>query len=231
MTHTLPEEFLLLVLDDERGKRLVEGTRRHAAIAGAALVELTLGGALELVEDDGQDVKRGRFRRTGLAAPSDPLMAEILDEAHDRKPKDAVSRIAGQSFTTNRAKLLEERLLRDFVDRGVLTEHQGWALGIFPTTSWLPGDPAVEAAIRSRLGTALTTAGTPDPRTAALVSLLAATGLITRLFPGEDRKSVKARAKEISQTDWAGSAVKKAVDAVDAAVLAVVVAGAAVGSD
>jgi hypothetical protein len=47
---TLAEEFLLLALNDDTGKKSVDSTRMNAALAGAAIVELTLDGALRLTE-------------------------------------------------------------------------------------------------------------------------------------------------------------------------------------
>jgi hypothetical protein len=72
---------------------------------------------------------------------------------------------------------------------------------------------------------------TPDGRTAALVSLLAAVNAAHKVVDG-DKKLIRARAKDIAAGEWAGAAVKKAIDAVNAsiAIVIAVTAAAAGGS-
>jgi hypothetical protein len=64
----------------------------------------------------------------------------------------------------------------------------------------------------------------PDEPTAALISLLLATDLIRKVFPDQDRGALKRRAKEIAASEWAGAAVKRAIDDLNAAMMAVMVA-------
>jgi hypothetical protein len=54
---------------------------------------------------------------------------------------------------------------------------------------------------------------TPDDRTTALVSLLAAIDKAHKLFEGSraERKAVRERAKYIAYGQWPGTAVRKAV--------------------
>ena len=69
----------------------------------------------------------------------------------------------------------------------------------------------------------------PDPRTAALVALLAAIDHAHKVVDRGDvpAREVKARAKEISEGAWAAKAVKDAVAAAQAAVTAAVTASIA----
>ncbi|WP_125773341.1 GOLPH3/VPS74 family protein [Antribacter gilvus] len=241
---TLAEEFLLLALDDTTGRPIVDSTRLHAAIAGAALVDLTLQGSLEVAEHD-TDVRRGRFRRTGQADLHDPLLAQILEDAHGRKPKDAVSRVSGQSSFRNQAGRLKDLLLARLAEQGVLRPEPARILGIFPTTAWKPHTPEVEGAIRDRVRAALVApapdprpvtdappapADLLDPRTAALVSLLAATDLTHRVVPDLDKRAVRRRAKEIAAAGWAGPAVKRVLDDTTAAMTAIIASTAAAGA-
>ncbi|GAB3170405.1 hypothetical protein GCM10027059_36780 [Myceligenerans halotolerans] len=231
---SLAEQVLLLALDDESGKPLTDGTRLHAALAGAALLDLVRDGALELAEHD-TDVRAGRLRRTGVAAPSDPLLAEILGLVHGKKPKDAVMAVTGVSQWTNRAGKLKEGMLRALAGRGLLREEQSTFLGIFPRTSWPAGDPGPEAEAMSRVRGAMTTAGVPDQRTAVLVGILDAAQLLHRLIPDVPKRELKRRAREIADKGWAGEAVGKAVDqaimaAMVPAMTAAIVASSAAGT-
>ena len=79
----------------------------------------------------------------------------------------------------------------------------------------------------ARVGSSLAAGATPDGRTAALVSLLVAVKAVPKVVDGE-KKAVRARAKDIAAGDWAGAAVKKAINAVNAAQASVIIgAGAA----
>jgi hypothetical protein len=60
-----------------------------------------------------------------------------------------------------------------------------------------------------------------------VVSLLLATDLTRKVFPGQDRRALKRRAKEIAETEWAGTAVKQAIDEINAAMIAVTTTGSA----
>ncbi len=228
MHRTLTEEFLLLAYDDVSGKPLIDSTKLNAAVAAAVLVELTVSGALEVAAENA-DVRKGRLRRTGQATPAEPILIEILDRAHGKKPKDAVAQIGGISSFTNRASTLRDQLLARLAADGVLRQETIKILGLFPTTSWKQHDGRVEHEIRTRVHTALTTTLTPDSRTAALVSLLSATDLAHRLF-AEDKNQIRRRAKEIRNSDWAGPAVKAGVDEMTAVMITVIVAGAASSS-
>jgi hypothetical protein len=62
------------------------------------------------------------------------------------------------------------------------------------------------------LHTALIAGLTPTEPTIALIGLLQATGLLTKVVPTEDKKTLRRRAKELSEGEWAAKAVKDAID-------------------
>ena len=144
------------------------------------------------------------------------MARELLDLLDTRKPKNAIYKAGQGGF----ARRLRETLQQGLAARGVLREEQVKVLGLFPSTTWPAHDPAPEVAVRQRVLTALTEDAAPDESTSALVSLLLATDLIRKLFPDQDRRALKRRAKEISESEWAGSAVKQAIDSMNAAIIA-----------
>ena len=93
-------------------------------------------------------------------------------------------------------------------------------LGFIPRTTWPAGNTSAEDDVRARLRGALVDGTTPTERTVALIALLQVTGLLTKVLPGADKKLVKARAKELTEGDWAAKAVKDAIDEVAAATTA-----------
>ncbi|MGK5553245.1 GOLPH3/VPS74 family protein [Actinomadura kijaniata] len=224
MALTLAEEFLLLALRDDTGKPMVDGTRLKAALAGAAIVELALDGALRLTGPDEPHHKPGRLAATGGPVTHERF-AGLVELVDGRKPKDAVSRAAGfNSWRGDRGRDLRDALLADLAEAGALREEQGRVLGLFPSRAWKPADPGVEAEILERVRAAVVAGTDPDPRTAALVALVHAVGLLPKLFPEADRKELRRRGKEISERDWGGEAVRKAIQEIQGAVLIAVTA-------
>lgn len=211
MTRSIASELLLLALDDEKGKPLVDGSTLNAALAGTAVVELVAAGALTLQLDDGGEVEPGRLCRTGVARPSDELLGEVVDTAHGKKPKDAIGALTTMTFTDRGAKL-REQLLDELVAEGVLTHERGKVLGLFPSNSWPEADPSVEREIRGRVRSVLVDGAEPDRRTAALVSMLSVTKLAPKLFADVSGDRLQARADAVRAGDWGGGAVAKALE-------------------
>ncbi len=223
MTLTLPEEVLLLLLHDEKGTPMVDGTAVGAALAGAALVELTMDGALRLTEIDEPDVKRGRLVATGRT-PADPRLAALVEPVQRRKPKDAITKLTGYGWGSGAGKGLREGLLHGLADQGLLSQEKGRVLGLFPTTSWPQGyRREAEVELVDRVRRAVVAGERPDRRTSAVVSILNAVGALPKLFPDQDKKALKKRGRQISDSDWAGPAVRKAVEEAQAAMVAVLV--------
>ncbi|WP_039825030.1 GOLPH3/VPS74 family protein [Nocardia testacea] len=223
---TVAESLLLLVYDSTTGKARVGGTQLIAALAGAAIVELTLDGALRLTEADEPGVKKGRLRPTGKK-PGDPRFAELVAVADGRKPKDAIGKVGGLGSWRSRARDLREALLGDLADAGEVTETERKVLGLFPTTAWRPRTDGEKARVEQRVRAAVIDEIEPDDRTAALISILHAVDLLPKLLPDADKRAVKQRGKTISESEWGGPAVRKAVQEVQAVTIGVIAATSA----
>lgn len=206
---------MLLLLDDESGKAVVDSTKLPRVLAGAVLLELALDDVVAL-DTDGSQVKKGRLAVRTAAVPSDPLLADAVRRvAHAKpmKPEAAIEKLS---------KGIRETLLGRVVDHGWVREERGKILGLFPAKRWPAVDDSHERQIRTELRSALVDGLTPTPRTAALISLLAAVDAVPKIVPDVDKRQVRKRAKEISEGEWAGKAVRKAVEAVNAAVMVAV---------
>src|SRR5829696_9842029 len=102
-----------------------------------------------------------------------------LQAAEGKKIKDLISKMSGKRIT----KGLERRLLERLAATGVLRLERGKVLGIFPRTMWPTSDMGPEEDVRERLQTALIAGLTPTEHTVALIGLLEATGLLTKVVP------------------------------------------------
>ena len=208
----LAEEFTLLAYKDD-GSTEIDSTRLNYGLGGTVLLDLTLAGRI--------DVEDKRVVVTDPAPIGDPLLDRALAEiagSKARKPDSWVTKLAGWT---------RDQALEALVGAEVLRKEQDKVLLVFPRTKYVAThgvEPVAETEARQRMRRALTAQGEVDPRTAALCSVVAATGLDRKIFADLDRKQVKARLKEISEGAWAATAVKKSIEAVQMAMMVSIMA-------
>jgi hypothetical protein len=213
----IAEDLLLLLLDDQKGT-VVGSTDLDTALGGAVLMELAMIGAVT-VSAKTRVWRSARVSVDPAAAPDDDVLRAGLAVVaeKERSAEDLVRRLG---------KGVKDQLTGRLERRGILERREHRVLGLFPRTRWPAADTTHEDAVRRSLTGVLVQGLTPEPRTAALISLLSA---IDRAHKIVDRdrlpaRQVRKRAKEIAKGDWAATAVKDAVAASTAAVTAAVAA-------
>ena len=215
----IAEEFLLLCLDPASGRSVVGHDRLDPALAGALIAELAL---LERVGVTAEGTgwaawtTRRRITITDTRPTDDPELdqaLEVLAAEEGRPVKDFVASLSRRRLS----KGLRPRLLERLVALGAVDERAGKILGFIPHTTWPERDRSVEDEVRRRLHGALVAGLTPTEGTVTLVALLQVTGALTKVLEVEDRKALKARAKELAEGDWVATAVKQAIEEASAA--------------
>ena len=215
----IAEEVLLLLVDDRTGRFLVESTKLDNVLAGAVLVELATIERVGFAPAGGR-LRRGRIVVLDPTPPGDPMLDRALATIAAGRPAKPDRLIA------KLRKGLRSRLLERLGEAGAVRRTTRKLLGILPRTTWPAADSRHKQELRARLQNVLVAGASPDSRTAALVSLLSAVNAAPKVVDG-DKKAVRARAKDIAAGDWAGAAVKKAIDAVNETVAAIVIITAA----
>jgi hypothetical protein len=223
----LAEDLLLLVTDDTSGQLSAPAAQVDAGLGGANLVELAMMNKVDLSGE-------GEAGRPGRVVVRDPAPAgdDVLDAAlailtanQGRKPSAAI-----RPLSKNLRHTLYERLAA----AGVVRAERGKILGIFPTHTWPALDASHEAQVRQLVTQALVQQAAPDPRTAALIALLHALKCEHKIVDprpyGLSRRQLAARAEEIAEGNWASAAVRKAIDEMNAAVIAATTAATAASS-
>jgi len=209
----IAEDLLLLLLDDESGK-MTNSTYLETGVGGALLVELALGGHVEVLKGSGLWA-RAKVHPTDAQRPTDPILVEALGlvAEKERTAEDLVGRLGRK-----RREALLARLEAD----GILRREEDSVLGLFPRRRWPTVDSSHERDVRRKLGDALVRGATPDERTAALVALLSSLDIVHKVVDREGlpARDLKKRAKQISEGDWAAKAVRDAVQATQAAIAA-----------
>lgn len=222
----LAEDLLLLLTDDATGRSLVDTTRLDLALGGAILVGLTAAGRIRIT-GPGEDVRAGRVVVEDPAPTGDPVLDDGLGlvVASRRPPKP-------ESLVPRLGKGVRARLYGRLADRGILRAEEGRILGIFPTRSWPAVDSAHEDELRRGLREVLLDGRRPDEAEVVVISLLHAVDQTPKVLAdaGLPRRELKRRAKAIAEGEFAGAAVRRAVDAVNAAMVAAIAATAAASS-
>lgn len=222
----IAEDLTLLLLDDDSGRPLVDSTKLAHSLAGALLLELALAGSVVPAGPAEKSAKgTGKIVAAG-PQPTDPLLALAWEACAD-KPRRAAAVI--QKIDSK----VKEPLLERIAGKGWIQVERRKVLGIFPSRSFPETDGRHEAELRSALDAVLLRDQDPDARTAALVSLLAAVEALPKLYPDLDRdarKALQARAAQVSEGEWAGAAVRRAINEVQSAVMTAVMVPVIVSS-
>jgi hypothetical protein len=205
---SLPEEFVLLAYGDDGAAQLDSSTLGYG-LGGALLLELALAERVDVVD-----------KKVVVADPApheDPLIDAALQQVRDDpKPRGP------QHWVDKLSRGARDAVLERLVANGTLTREQDKVLWVFPRTRFLSAygvEPPVETATRQRLHAAVAGTGAVEARTAAMCALVAATGLDKKVFHELPRAQVTARLKEIGEGAWAATAVKKAIEEIQAAMM------------
>ncbi|WP_203076449.1 GOLPH3/VPS74 family protein [Falsiroseomonas ponticola] len=190
MALTMPEEILLLLLDDETGKPVgLPGPAGDLAVVGAILMELALAGR---VDTDLDSLSVVDPRPTGDAV-LDGVLARLGALGRARTSRGWIQDIA------KGAGPLRTQLLERLVQQGVLRRVEDRFLWVFPDRRYpkAEGAAAVEE-VRARLRHVLLDDSIPDPRDSLLIGLARATGLVPLLLSAEEASRAAPRVERIA---------------------------------
>ncbi|MBE4734852.1 GOLPH3/VPS74 family protein [Streptomyces caniscabiei] len=181
---TLGEEILLLSLNDTTGEARLP-LRTPYAIAAAALLERALSGA----GVGGVDAAAG----VDGAGEGEALPEDVEKWIHEHSTAEY------------------ETALRGVLKKGLIREEKRRVLLVFRTTRYPEADGTAESALRGRLAEVVLEGADPDPRTAALISLLHHGDLHTLVFPDADSEDSPARRRmaQIADHHWADPALRR----------------------
>lgn len=206
------EQTLLIALDEEKGSDSTHWGS-DAGLAGALLLDPA---RLELVStDSGGKIVALDGPQTGHALLRDAYTT-IAGSAKHRGAKGRAEHLPHE------LKRLRQRLARVLVERGILAEEQSKLLGIPATTRFQTVDSAPAGDLRKRLRDVLLADREPTGEEALLVALLEPLGLTDAIVPKDRRKDARTRAKTVAEQGLTVTAVRDAIRAVQAAVIAAI---------
>jgi hypothetical protein len=185
----LPQAFLLLATNDKDGEPEVPQSVLRAGLSGAILAELDLLGAIQL---------QGKYVRATGAPPQSDFQHQwelIHDKSRPHSPRRWIVMLE------SRAEL--HRVYEGMAALGVVTHVGEKHLGVFRTTRYPEKDHAPEAALLARIE-GLLNGSASDARTAALIGMLHAAGMMDKLFPGAG----PGRLRELTGDHWPSRALR-----------------------
>ncbi|WP_338897129.1 GPP34 family phosphoprotein [Streptomyces sp. TG1A-60] len=164
--------------------------------------------------------------RLPLRTPHAIAAAALLERSLSGETDDAVLPDDAAKWIYGNSTKEYEKALRGVLDKGLIRKEQRRVLLVFRTTRYPEADATVESALRGRLAEVVLTGAEPDPRTAALISLLHHGDLHTLAFPDadSDESPVKRRMTEIAERHWADPALRRMAETAAAAAAALTAA-------
>jgi hypothetical protein len=206
------ELFLLLRRDD--GKPESASAQRGYGLAAAVITDLVLAERVTLSDD-----KDPRMTVLVPGAPGHPVLDAAMARLEQREGKKL------STLVTDRKLALERPVATVLAEAGVIRIEEKRALGLVPE-KYPVLDPEPERQVREQLRRVLM-GGEPRPEDATLLAILQGLGVIGKVLEDEKgtlgRRDLERRVEEVTTEVKAGEAVKKAVDAMNAALIAAVV--------
>ncbi|MDX8032326.1 GPP34 family phosphoprotein [Lentzea sp. BCCO 10_0856] len=208
----LHEDLMLLFINEQNSKLRVDSSSVENALAGAVLIELVNSGRVAF-EPNGKKLE--------VVDPT-PLKDSLLQESVSRidkpmKPQKAVERLR---------KKVRDNVSAQLESRGVVQVKPRKVFGIFPAKSYVITDERASERVRKAVGEVVHGYRGADAHTGALITLLYAVKSVHKVFE-DDKREMNKRAKDVAAGNWAGDAVRRAVEAIQAGVVAATAAAAA----
>ena len=198
------EEIYLLALDEETGKVMPDA--RYPVLGtiliGAVLTELTF---LKKISTD----KEHLYILDTILTKSQILndILKILKDSHERVARIDQVLLALMSH----AKRIEKMVLAELLKKGILAEVDKKILWIFPDRRYpLINDEEI-ANIEIRIRNLVLSNDKPNPKDAALVSLLHASNLFAKILASNELSSYEKRIVQLSKMCNIGEKIEELI--------------------
>ena len=202
MSLTLPEDLLLLMLDDSSG-RLIESAMPASdyALAGGLLAELALAGR---IDSDPQRLYVTNPSPTGDAM-LDAALAKLRDGTAPMTTRGWIELLAEDADT------LRETLFARLVKAGVLRQVDSRFLWVFADRRYPPVSGREEREVKARLLGVLFNDDIPEPRDSLLIGLARAANLFSLILAEEELARAQPRINQVANLEEINRSLSVAV--------------------
>lgn len=186
------EEIYLLALDEDSGKIMPDARNPvlGTALIAAVLIELAF---LNKISTDKEHIY---ILDTSLT--ESPVLNEVLGILKISGEKSVSIKRVLKALMSH-AKRLEQMVLAELIKKGILKEVDDKILWIFPDRRYPLIDNREIVNIELRIRQLILSDDTPEPKDAALVSLLQASKLFKKILSEEERIYYKKRIKQLAE--------------------------------
>ncbi|RYJ02657.1 MAG: GPP34 family phosphoprotein [Acetobacteraceae bacterium] len=202
MPLTMPEELLLLMLDDDTG-RLIDRAMPSGdyALIGAVLAELALAGR---IDSDPQRMFVVDKSPMGDAV-LDAVLLRMAASAEDHDSRWWIEHLAVG------ATVLREELFARLVAHGVLQQVDSKFLWVFPERRYPPTSGREEREVKARLLGVIFNDEIPEPRDTMLIGLARATGLLALILSPAELERAQPRIDQVANLEELNRSLSAAV--------------------
>ncbi|WP_424812703.1 GOLPH3/VPS74 family protein [Roseococcus sp. YIM B11640] len=213
MKLTMPEEIMLLLLDDKTGRPIgLPAPAGDYAVASAILMQLSLDGRI--------DTDPERLMVTSHKPSGDPVQDEALTlistNVGMRDSRHWIVEI-GRHADHYRSMILDR-----LVAKGVLKKEEGRFLWVFPDRRY-PKAAEGEAEVlevRARLRKVLLEDDIPEPHDSLMIGLARASGIIPLIITAQEQERVGKRVDQVADLEELGRTLSSVTREVYAMMLA-----------
>ena len=206
---SLPEELVLLILDDENGSFApVPEYALDYAIAGSVLIELAFENRIDTDLESLFVVNEAPIGNPLL----DSTLAQIVQHPDTNGIKYWVRKVSANSVD------LKELALKNLVSRGILKEVDRRFFWLLQERRYPIVDNKYEREVKLRIMSVLFDDGIPDVRDIAIISLAYACGVFGNLLSARELKNALPRIRQIRRMDLIGRGVTGAVRDIEATI-------------
>jgi hypothetical protein len=202
MPLTMPEELLLLMLDDETGRL----TDRAAPAGDYALVGAMLA---ELALEERIDIDAPRLRVKNPAPTGDAVLDGVLARIQ-AEPEPQDSRWWVETLATS-ADDYRDTYFERLVQKGILKVEEGRFLWLFSERRYPVISDKEEREVKARLMAVIFEDGQPDTRDALLIGLSRAAGLFPLILAPAELERAQPRIEAVSRHEALNRTVSEAV--------------------
>jgi len=206
----LLEEYLLIALDDDKGKFVIDSTHLHYGFGGAILLELALRHKVVIEEDYIRLVDSALEKEVAL----NKAIELLQDSSKVMKIKKLIDTLAKM------ASELKHDTLQRLMNKGILKKEEHKILWLIPNDKYPTSNLSPENKVRERLKAVMLLGEKSEARDIMLLSLIDISDLTREAFRDqEDYKEVKKKIKEVTQDVKISSAINKSIREIQAAIM------------
>ena len=211
MQFNLFEKFILLALDQKKGKFLIDTLSLNYGIAGAILLELS---ELNKISIQNKRIIVTDKKLTKISIV-DACIKLINSAKKNRKAKYWIYKIG------NKSSGFKKKILRDLYDKKIIKiSKKSYLWGLFSSYKYPVINSKPTSEIKSKLKKIVLEGENPDIESLLLLSLMNSCKLIRILFINKkEHKAAKKRIKELTKNIEISDAVSQTLKEIQTAVL------------